>query len=328
MSIEELNELYTEVLGNGPALEEKEDAGAPPSGTEDEAYGQEDYSDDADDGTDPRDKSTQKLDDEEGLLGTDDEEFEEQDVDDGEYEEVPDRLVQAGRAANLSDRDIVELSETHPEALEALANAQEAMIHADTPHQKKSVNVPKEDSPKPAGSFEPLKLDFTEDDRDELGERSMSIINTLVDKINVLGGKVAEQGEATETIQQQSHAEKIRAIDDHFDGLAKEIPGLGKSDSLTATEIANRKFAFGAAREAMRAYGNLTMEQALTAGANALVGQGKDTRVKAKIISDLNKNKKRFISRGKSRKKSTPRKTVDERALEAINGVLDDPKYN
>jgi hypothetical protein len=321
MDMDKLNEVYNQVLGEGPAIEEQE-AGAPPVGTQDGAYSQEDYGDDAEDGTDPRDPSTMQ--EAEELQDTD--EYEEEEVDDDEYEEIPVRLVEAGRAANLSERDIIELSETHPEALEALARAQEKPTPSPAPPQQ---NVRQEDQTQepPAEGFEPLKLDFTEDDRDELGERSMSIINKLVDKVNTLGSKVAEQSNVTQGIQEQSVQAKIQAVDNTFDGLAEEIPALGSASNLTEDQRANRIFAFGAAREAMRAYGNLTMEQALTIGANALRGQQTDTQVKAKIISDLNKNKKRFINRGRGQRKAKPRKSVEERALEAINGVLDDPKY-
>jgi hypothetical protein len=324
MDMDKLNEVYEEVLGTGPALEEVEDAGAAPAGKGDAAYSQEDYGDDTEDGIDPRDASTAIED--KGAVETEDEEFESEEVDDEEYEDIPERLVEAGRAGNLSERDIIELSETHPEVLEALARAQEAQPAA-PPQQQKSVQ--KETTQEaPAGSFEPLKLDFDDDDMDELGERSVKIISTLVDKVNSLGSQVAEQGQATKGVLEQGVQDKIRAIDETFDTMCEDIPALGATATLTADQKANRVFAFNAARAAMGAYGDMSLEQALTVGANALRGQQTDTQVKAKIISGLNKNKKRFISRGRGQKKAPPRKSVDERALESINRVLDDPKYH
>jgi hypothetical protein len=324
MDMNELNAVYEEVLGTGPELQDE--PGAPPAGAQDGAYSQEDYSDDAEDGTDPRDTSTQVEEEVRDYI-EDEEPFEAEEVDDEEYEEIDPRLVEAGRNANLSERDIIELSESHPEALEALARAQEQAFVK--PQQSQPQNA-KQEAPvqePPVEGFEPLKLDFTEDDRDEMGERSINIINTLVDKVNQLSSKVASQEETTQTIQQQTDADRIRAIDEQFDSMAEEIPGLGHSDSLTAEQKANRRFAFGAAREAMNTYGAMSIEKALVIGANSLRGQMTDAQVKAKLVSDLNKNKKRFIARGRGQRKTNPRKSVDERALEAIGKVLDDPKY-
>ena len=324
MDMDKLNEVYDKVLGIGPAIEEVEDAGAAPAGKGDAAYSQEDYGDATEDGTDPRDASTE-IEDEEPV-DTEDEEFESEDVEDEEYEDIPPRLVEAGRAANLSERDIIELSETHPEALEALARAQEVQQVAPPPRQKSAQKETTQEAP--AGSFEPLKLDFDDDDMDELGERSIKIINTLVDKVNSLGAQVAEQGQATKGVLEQGVQDKIRAIDDTFDTMVGDIPALGNTATLNADQRANRVFAFNAARAAMGAYGDMSLEQALTIGANALRGQQTDTQVKAKIIAGLNKNKKRFIARGHGQRKATPHRTVEERSIEAINRVLDDPKYH
>jgi hypothetical protein len=326
MDMTELNAVYEQVLGEGPVLED-EQTGAPPAGAQDGAYSQEDYGDDAEDGTDPRDDSTLDEDAVKEYI-EDDEPFEGEEVDDEEYEEVPARLVEAGRNANLSERDIVELAETHPEALEALARSQEQAYVTAQPTQQQSVEVKEAQTEPTAGGLEPLKLDFDEDDREEMGERSIKIINTLVDKVNLLAGKVSEQQETTQTIKQQSDADRIRVIDETFDEMAEEIPGLGMSSTLTAEQKANRRFAFGAAREAMTTYGNMSIEQALTIGANAVRGQMTDTQVKAKLVSDLNKNKKRFTARAKGRRRTEPRKSVDDRAIDAISKVLNDPKYH
>ena len=317
-----LNEVYDEVLGKGPAIEELSPE-APPAGQPDGAYSQEDYSDDAEDGTDPRDPSTELSEEEEDLLGADDE-FEDEEVDDEEYEEIPERLLEAGRIANLSERDIVELSESHPEALEALARTQEAVVATPIPQQSVVKEAPANETP--VEGFQPLKLDLTEDDRDELGERSVTIIDSLVKKVNELGSQVQKNGQTTAAIQQNSIEDKNRGIDEHFDKLSKDIPGLGKlAAGLTADEKANRIFAAKTAHAAMQSYGGLTLEQALTKGASAL--RGDETKVKAKLVADLERNKKRFTSRGRGQKRGTPRKSVDERAVEAISKVLDDPKY-
>lgn len=325
--MDKLNEVYNEVLGEGPALEE-DPAGAPPSGRADGAYGQEDYSDDADDGTDPRDASTE-LESGEGGDITEEEELDtEKEPDDEEFEDIPERLLEAGRIANIAERDIIELSETHPEVLEALARSQEvtSKVAIETVKSAKEEVAGK----KTSDGFEPVTLDLSDEEKEDFGEGALKVIGTLVGKVNELGQQVSSQQQTTQVIAAQSEQEQVRQIDTFFDSVAKDIPTLGKSDSLTAEQKQQRQYAFKIARGSMQAFGNtLTVQEALAIGVNALRGQMSNTQVKAKIVSELAGNKKRFTMRGSSRKRTgSSKKSVEERSLEQINRVLDDPKYS
>ena len=331
-TMEALNKVYTEILGAGPEIQD-ESAGKATGRAVDGAYVDEDYSDEAGDGTDPRELT----DDDDDLVGTgseeddddeevdDDDDFESKDKDDDGYEEIPDRLVQAGRMANLSDEAIVELSESRPEALEALARAQEAAMaaskktHQDTHEAHEDTNQ----NASQKAAFEPLKLELSEEDEDEMGSRAVKLIKTLADQVNKLGSQVNEQNAGLSNVQQHTQSERIRQIDSFFDKLSDEIPDLGKTGSLTQRQKQNRVFAFKSARNAMESYGIASDEEALAIGAKALKGQTTDAQVKERIIKDLDKNKKRFTSRGFSRKRPDKKMSVEQRAMAAINRVLD-----
>lgn len=326
----DLNKVYNEILGAGPDLEDEVGSG---TGLSDGAYAEEDYSDEAGDGVDPRDDDLEDDDDreddadgEEPANEDDDEQDDNDDDDDDDndddYEDIPERLIEAGRAANLPDEDIVELAENSPHVLEALARSQES---ARNRNSNTDVNRKPDTQEKPstAKGFEPLKLEFDADDEEEMGPRALKVIETLVGKVNDLGSQLNEQSQGIGQIQQATQSERVRQIDQFFDEKAKDIPVLGNSSSLTEASIKNRKMAFAFAREAMRIDPSLRDDEALAMGANAIAGQMKEAQVKAKLVKDLKKNENRFIARGKSRRRKVGKKSVEDRAMEKINEVLD-----
>ena len=328
-AMSELNKVYTEILGAGPEIQD-DSSGSGARRDVDGAYVDEDYSDDAGDGKDPREDDLNEEDEDlVGDTGSDDDNDDieddgvEKDDDDG-YEAIPDRLVQAGRQANLSDDAIVELSESRPEVLEALARAQEAAVQrTQQANQSHKAQEDKDSTQNRGDGFEPIKLEFTDDDEDEMGPRAMKLIKTLADQVNKLGGQVNEQNNSLNSVQQQTENERIRQIDSYFDKLSDEIPDLGKTGSLTERQKQSRVFAFKTARNAMESFGIRDDEEALAMGAKALKGQKSDAQVKRRLIEDLDKNKKRFTARGHSRKRPDSKMTVEQRAMAAINRVLD-----
>ena len=330
-TMEELNKVYNEILGAGPEIQDDSvETGG--SRKVDGAYVNEDYSDDAGDGKDPReDDAFDEDDDLDSGTGSDDDDDdvaeddgdEKDDVDDGD-EEIPDRLVQAGRQANLADDVIVELAETHPETLEALARAHEAAAaRFQQTNQRQTVQEDKTQTVNRETGFEPIKLDLSDEDEDEMGPRAVKLIKTLADQVNKLGGQVNEHNNSLNSVQQQTQSERIRQIDSYFDNLSDDIPDLGKTGSLTERQKQNRIFAFKTARNAMESYGISNDEEALAMGAKALKGQKTDAQVKQRLIQDLDKNKKRFTARGHSRQRSDKKMSVEQRAMAAINRVLD-----
>lgn len=248
-------------------------------------------------------------------------------TDSDEY--IDDRLVRAARRAGLSDAAIVELDANHPEALEAIAKAQEqaekllgqsgaaAAVQQEQSEQNKSdalTNLLKD-------------LDIDSDEFDDLSPKMKTAIKAIAAQVQQLSDAVQKHEEHFGAVQKQAEAQAVRFIDDFFDKQAEAIPLLGKSSNLTPQQAEARVFAFKIARGAQLAMPNLTDEQALAIGVNALKGQLKDTEIKSKIVADLERNKKRFIPRPKSRPMHDGSKSVKDRAMETIEAILNDPKY-
>jgi hypothetical protein len=327
-SMDKLNAVYNSILGGGEPLTAEDDARS--AGLGDEAYLQEDYSDDEGSGQDPRDESTLKNEDETEL---DDETVDAQDAekeagtDDSEEEElIPDHLVAAGRAARLDDKTIIELAETRPEILEALAAAQESARRAVIPQTQDKAK----DTEKKEDALDPIPDDLGMDDEDydDLSPKVKNTLKQLADRVNKLTETVTQQSQGIGQIQQKAQQEAIRKVDEFFDKQTKELPQLGVSAKLTQEQADARLYAFRIARGAQQAFGGtLSDEDALMIGVNALKGQMKDSQLKAKLVSDLNKNKKRFTSRYRGRAGNETKLTAEERAMSEINRILDDPNY-
>lgn len=331
-----LDEVYNEILGEGDSVEDK--SGSVAGG--DPAYMDEDYSDDAGDGEDPRDKTTEK-DAEDKDVETDEnpesddtdesEDYDDQDDDDEDEELIPEHLVEAGRNASLSDDLIVELAESQPHVLEALAKTQEearkaaaAAAKLEGAEQKDGLDKPE----KKANSIEKLEVDFGEDD--EFSPTAKKAVQSLVDQVNSLTEKLNTHDQSFGEIQQQRQAEGTRRIDAYFDSVAEEIPALGKAETLNQEQTEARLFAFRVARGAQQTMEGLSDEDALAIGVNALKGQFTEQQVRTKVVADLNKQKKRFTARPKGRRQVSGKKgkSVEDRALGAINKILDDPAYH
>ena len=333
-----LNAIYDKVLGKGePVGTAGRQAGS------DGAYDQEDFSDDAGNGADPRDEQTQNsegLDQNEDDAGTEDEldgadeadsnETSDDDDDAGE-EEIPMRLVEAGRRANLADDVIVELAETKPHVLEALARSQEEAIRV--PRQNRTNEADDaalQGDKKSEKGLKKIELNLDEDDEFDFSPKAKKVIEELVGRVNSLTGIIETHDQSFERFQKQSQAEGSRRIDEFFDRVSKDVPLLGTSKSLTKEQKDARLFAYRVAIGTQQAYnGEIGDEEALAIGVNALKGQLTEQQVKAKIVSDLDRNKKRFMARPKGRRQSTDgrHRSVEERSLEAIDKVLNDPKY-
>ncbi|MHC4332613.1 MAG: hypothetical protein ACYSUV_02545 [Planctomycetota bacterium] len=331
----DLDALYTEILGEGEPLKEDSDSDGNIA-VGDGAYGQEDYSDEAGDGEDPREQEDEDLgyEDEDELFEDEasEEEDADEDGDDGageeadEYEEeIPQRLVDAGRQANLSDDAIVELAETRPEALEALARSQEVLGGQ---QRQKSVqqDASQQDTKKSSTGFKPLELELSSEDEEEMGSKAVSMIKELTNTVNELGGKLDQVGGSLGNVQKQTQMERIRQIDAHFDSLSDEVPELGQTSRLSNAERQNRVFVVETARQAMQVYG-VTDQEALAMGVKALKGQKSEASVKQKLLGDLDKNRTRFTARARSRKRPEKKRTTRDRAMEQINRILDSDEY-
>ena len=333
--MEELNAKYDEILGTGEPL--KDEGGSEESMTEkDSAYGQEDYMDDAGDGTDPREEDDDDLgfEDEDELTGAGSDEDDDKaggkdddaGADDVAKEEIPQRLVDAARISGMSDDEIIELSEEHPVALEAIARAQEARRSIGTQQKTVQKDASQQETDKTSSGFKPLELDLTSEDEEEMGSKAVSMIKQLTETVNNLGGKLEQQESSLGRVEQETQSERVRQIDNHFDTVADKVPELGKTVSLTEEQKLNRIFVVNTAQQAMRVYG-LSDKDALAMGVNALKGQKSEAKVKNDLVRDLDKNKKRFTARPRTRNKAEGKRSTKDRALEAIDSILDSDDY-
>ena len=330
----DLNKVYDEILGKGEPVQVVSGSG---KGV-DPAYMEEDYSDDEGSGVDPRDESTENNAEDKDIESQkesgseeseDSEETEEQDGEGLEEEIIPERLVQAGRMANLPDETIIELAETKPHVLEALANAHESVrqlvgksSQLDGAKQQDGLDESKKDTK----SIEKLQIDFGNDE--DFSPTAKKVVQTLVDKVNSLTEVLDKHDQGFGEIHRQRQIEGTRKIDTYFDTVAKDVPLLGKASSLTKEQTEARLFAYRIARGAQQTMDGLSDEAALAIGVNALKGQLTEQQVRTKVVQDINSQKKRFIARPKGRRQIEAKgKSVEERSLAAISKILDDPSY-
>lgn len=334
MDMKELNTIYDTVLGQGEPVEATEEPKGPAKG--DPAYGDLDYSGQGGgDKVDPRDPTTlPKKDDEPEPDDDDNKEPEGSESVTEEYEDIPDELVAAGRQADFSDEEIIDLDETNPAVLKALAKAYK---QATGPEVKKAAQT----EPKTVADTEPekkveelaLNLDVAglDDELSRVAGPIQDVVTKLIQQVKDLKGDLDKTKNVVDAGEQHRQTEGIRQIDAFFDSKAKEVPELGSSGKLTETETDARVYAWRIAKAMVNdSNGELDMGEALKVGVNALRGQTNEVKLKARIASDLNKRKKQFSARprGQRRPGGEQAKTEKERGMAAINDVLDDPKYS
>lgn len=220
----------------------------------------------------------------------------------GEYEDIPDDLVAIGRKHNLSDEQIVKLSEETPEVLEALAAAELKL--AALPQDEK-----KEDTQKTKTAEDGLDISL-----DGLDDKSKAIFEKVVSELKEVKGKIAK----TEVERQQ---ESDRLIDKVFDSV-ENVPDIGKTKTLTDEQFAIRKGVWGIAAS-FQHMGGGTTEECLKKAVEAYANQdGKNAE--ESLRRKVNKSKKRFTARPGGQKSKGPKKSQEERALDVIDEKFDE----
>ncbi len=348
----DLEKKYAEVLGGSDTgtLSDAEEKSSPGI---DGAYEQADYEAKGDDAFDPRDESTHPEDkgDKEIADGADKEETEEEageekgseeekkddegseaeadeEPEDSE-EEIDPVLVTAARNAGLTDEDIIELAETKPAVLQAIAKADaeaRSSIAKKAPAQTEVAKTEEKASTKKMTPLEHLNFNTVFLDLPEgVGEMLDDIktrFNTVVDETNDLRKKVGDHGQDLTSVKASEQAAMIQRIDGFFDSVSEEMPVFGKTDSLTQEQVDARIEAYSVA-EAMQKQHGTNLLDGLKTGVNALKGKRSETKLKAKLIKDLSKNSKRMTARPGSKKKSVKHKSEEAAGMAAIDGVME-----
>lgn len=255
------------------------------------------------------------------------EDSDETDEDEGEEEYIEPRLVQAGRRAHLSDEEIVYLAENQPGALEALARQADQLSEAYSQlgrlHRPDSEEK-KEETRK--ATLRKLQLDNMLVENPELasvGKEVQDVFNALLDKVSEMEEKVNGHEQNMGRLEQQRQAENTHRIDAFFDRHTKQIPQLGRTDNLTPEQVQARLYAHRVAL-GVQQVSDISDEDALRIGLNALRGQYTDQQIKSKIKRDLEKNRRRFTGRGRGRRRSSARRPNVDPAFEAMNKKLDE----
>jgi hypothetical protein len=129
-------------------------------------------------------------------------------------------------------------------------------------------------------------------------------------------------------VEKSREADMFRQVDVFFDKQAERAPELGNSAKFEQSAVDARMYAWGIANEIMTANSERGLEEALLIGVNSLRGQVSETKLKARVVGDLNKRKTKFSPRPKGGRRGGDKPmTEEERGMAAIGEVLDDPKY-
>ncbi len=328
MDMDKLNEVYDGILGEtGDSIATTEsEPEAKAKG--DPAYQDPDYSGQKGDKVDPRDPTTFP---EKDAEPEPDDEPQGPEVDE-EYEDIPDELVAAGRQAGLTDEEIIDLDAEKPAVLKALAEAQKRAIG---PAQEK--RAPAEPAPAPDKKPEPkaesleLKFDLPglDDELSQVAGPVQEVVNKLLNRVTQLEEGLGKTQAGMADVEKGREAEMFRQVDVFFDNQAEQLPELGNTKDLKQPHVDARIFAWNVANDLMTGSGGKTsLQDALAIGVNALRGRVSETKLKARVVSELNKQKSKFSPRPRgSRRGPDKPKGEEERGLAAINEILDDPKY-
>lgn len=335
MDMSKLNTVYDAILGQGdPVVTEDGEPEAPAKG--DPAYVNPDYSGERGDKIDPRDPTTlPKKDDEPEPEPDEDIEPEGSEEVTEEYEDIPDELVAAGRQAGFSDEEIIDLDATNPAALVALAKAYKQAT-GPQPAAKAAPAEPTEPVPDTKAKAKAEELALTldlaglDDELSRVAGPVQDVVNKLIRQVADLKDKLDKTNITVDAGEKSREAEGNRQIDVFFDNVAEQVPELGTSGKLTETQTGARIYAWRIAKAIVNdSGGQVTMPEALQVGVNALKGQTKEVKLKARLASDLNKRKKQFTARprGSRNRSGVPQQTEEQRGVAAVSKVLDDPKY-
>ena len=229
------------------------------------------------------------------------------------YEDIPDYLVEAGRAHGFPDAKIIQLAEEHPEVLEALAQDYQRLQSA------AAVKEPEKPAEKPAetGELKPIQVDTSRFD-----DETSQVVKTLVDEVNKDRGIINKLFESVSGVSRKLSEEETKRqadfdlrIDNAFDS-AKDVPQFGKKDSLTAAQQRARSACYGVAFALMQNYGG-SIEENIQKTIKSIYGSGESSS--AALRAKLNKQKTKFTARPGGQKTQPTYKTEDEKGFATMD---------
>jgi len=309
-AMEALNKKYDEIMGPGgkPAV--------------DEAYLPESEEDLEEDFVDPREESKEKVDDK--VVKESDKESEEASeaaAKEDEYEDIPDHLIEAGRAHGFTDETIIGLAENQPEVLEALAgtyqNYQAAVAQREEKPQEPEKKVEEAKAPEKLEHITLGDVSDFEPAAQETLKTFATTQNKLIDQLNMANEKLNTVDKQAAETQRGRQQDFDRRIDNFFDQV-KDIPQFGNTASLTPAQIKARQEAYGMADVFARSGG--TLEENLSKATKAYkglydTGESSETTLRRK----LDKNKKRFSARPGGQKTKPKFKSEEDKVMHVMD---------
>lgn len=352
MSLKDLESKYDSILGSaGGPISESSDSPSGESDTAnskvDSAYKQPAYDGGDSDGVDPRDPSTQKkaenksnanegkeLDDAE----EDGDELESDDSSDDkgqDMEPIPEGQVQAGRAAGLSDDEIIDLAENNPNVLKKLASVvafKQSQFAGDSPVKDSLKGDQDEKGQGKAAAktkvFEKLEIDVEEFDMDDDAKKAFGKMqggfNKMAEIIDELNSRL-ENSEAQLTgVAGRQQIETRRRVDNFYDTASAEISvlGNGTKSALTADNIAARNEVQKVAY-AYQKVNNSTDEEALQIGINALKGKLSKKELTDSLVQGLQRRKATSTFRPTGRREGEQPMSSKDKAMKKMAEILD-----
>lgn len=234
---------------------------------------------------------------------------------DSDSEPIPERLVDAGKAAGLTDEKIVTLAEDFPDVLESLAQMHEAAFRLKEETKAPEAEKKSEDE-QPISHFDMSDLGTPEKVNQALTTLAAQH-NKLVDTIESLRGKAAGYDKEMAERQAQIQRDYDDAIDSYFDKVAANLPELGNSDKLNQRELKKRQEIFNIA-DALEGPLKQRLDKAVKAF-EGMYGKAEQT-----LRKKLDKNKRRFSPRPSGKKTNPKFKTGTEAATKAFDDKWDE----
>ena len=231
-----------------------------------------------------------------------------------EYEDIPSEQVAAARALGMEDDAIINLP---PKVLEALAAKVENSQKQPPAKQVQPVEVLQKLEKAGENKLAPFVIDENDDPEESLKKLTEHVNKTIKNLGSGISNITGELGVSKKQAAQQFDY----MVDGFFDGV-KDLPQIGKTDSLTPTQEVARKEVFNIARSLDGVSWDVRLGKAVKAfqGIYGSQKSGEDS-----LRRKLQTQKTKFSPRPSGKKgssKGAP-KSEEERAMKAINDVLD-----
>jgi hypothetical protein len=233
-----------------------------------------------------------------------------------ESEPIPSEQVEAGYAAGLTEEVIVQLAETNPAVLKALA---EFRSRAKEPASVEEISEEKVEGPTVLEYVKSPELDFKDEKVKDLFAGLVGNQNRLIDQLNQVN-QVLHENKMTVLQTQKAESEKFDAfVDNYLDAKVKDCPAIGLSRSLGGEQLQTRQGIFAIAKVLSKG----TWEERLGTALKMWNVQGSGDEAERKLAAKLDGQKKKFSPRPGGQKSTKDTRTAQERAMVEFDEIAE-----